>query len=480
MTDLEAEVLTDRWSSQFVFILAAIGAAVGLGNIWRFSAVLGQNGGGAYLIPYFIAVFAFALPLMILEIAMGRRFRGTVVSAFAAIRPRFAIIGWLVCILSFIITSYYLVITGWTLAYLTFSLTGESVSFAAFTGSYQPILFALLCTVITGVIVSAGVQAGIERLVVFLVPLSIGILVIMALYSTTLTGFSAGFDYLFTPDFSVLSDPGIWLAAFGQALFSLSVGEGIMLTYGAYMQQEQDIRKSALIITIADTSVALLAGLVIFPIVFTYGLSPTAGTELAFTTLPVAFVVLPFGRLLSVAFFALLFSAAITTTVAFLEVCVAAVCGATSWSRKKTALILSLILLALTTLPALSYSAMHLTIAGIPVLDFMDETAGTFGLHLTAILMAIVFTSWAPPTLFYGEAGGVTRLNRAIFLLCRYLIPAALIITVATEILGGLHLPIVSWLPGSLFPGRIPLAEGLILVVILIMIAYGIAVRVRK
>ena len=470
----------ERWSSQLAFILAAIGAAVGLGNIWRFSAVLGQNGGGAYLIPYFIAVFVFALPLMILEIGVGRRFRGTVVSTFAAIRPSFGIIGWLVCIVSFLITAYYLVITGWTFAYLTFSVTGAGVSFDAFTGSYTPVLFALACALITGAIVAAGVRAGIERMVVVLVPLSIGILVIMALYSTTLPGFSAGLAYLFTPDFSVLSNPGIWLAAFGQALFSLSVGEGIMLTYGAYMAQDQDIRKSALVITLTDTSVALLAGLVIFPIVFSYGLSPTAGAELAFTTLPVAFAGLPFGRILAIAFFALLFFAAITTTVACLEVCVAAVCGATEWSRKKTATILTGILLAVTLLPALSYSALNLTVAGEPVLDFMDRTAGTLGLHLTAILLAIVFTAFAPPALFYAETGGPTRLNRAIFLLCKYLIPTVLIVTVATEILGGLHLKIAAYLPGTFFPGRFPLVEGLILVGILVVLAALITSLLRR
>lgn len=448
----------ERWSSHIGFVLAAIGAAVGLGNIWRFSAVLGQNGGGAYLIPYFIAVFIFALPLMVLEIAAGRRSRGTVVSAFAAVRPLFAIGGWIVCIVSFLITSYYLVITGWTLAYLTFTVTGTETSFSAFTGSYEPILFALSCAIITGIVVSAGVRKGIERLVVMLIPFCIGILIIMALYSTTLPGFFAGFTFLFSPDFSILADPGIWLAAFGQALFSLSVGEGIMLTYGAYMAQEQDIRLSALVITVTDTSVALLAGLVIFPVVFSYGLSPSSGAELAFTTLPMAFAAIPSGHLLAIAFYAVLFSAAITTTVGCLEVCVAAVRKTTQWSRRKSSVILTLLLLALTLLPALSYSALHLTISGVPVLDFMDETAGTLGLHLTAILLAVAFTWFTPIEAFYEGVGGATRVNHAIFLLCRYLIPAVLIVTVAIEIVSSLHLNVAQYLPGTLFPGRIPLA----------------------
>ena len=344
----------DRWSSHIGFILAAIGAAVGLGNIWRFSAVLGQNGGGAYLIPYFIAVFVFVLPLMVLEITMGRRFRGTVVSAFGAVRPQFRAIGWLLSAISFLILGYYLVITGWTMAYVLFSITGEPVTFAGFTGSYQPVIYAIIAVLITGFIVSAGVREGIERLSVFLIPACVILLGIMAVYSATLPGFPEAMRYLFTPNFSVLLHADIWLAAFGQALFSLSVGEGILLTYGAYMAQEQDIRKAALIITVADFSVALLAGLVIFPVVFSNGLSPSAGSELAFTTLPVAFSVIPAGRLFSVAFFTVLFFAAITSSVAMLEVCVAAVDEATGWTRKKTTVILTALLLPATLLPALS------------------------------------------------------------------------------------------------------------------------------
>lgn len=171
----------ERWSSHIGFILAAVGAAVGIGNIWRFSAVLGQNGGGAYLIPYLIAVFVFALPLMILEIAMGRRFRGTVVSSFGAVRPEFRIVGWLLCAIVFLILSYYLVITGWTIAYTVFSVTGDAVSFSGFTGSYQPVLFAVIAVLLTGIVVSAGVRKGIERISIVPIPVCIIILILMAL-----------------------------------------------------------------------------------------------------------------------------------------------------------------------------------------------------------------------------------------------------------------------------------------------------------
>jgi NSS family neurotransmitter:Na+ symporter len=472
--------IQERWSSHIGFILAAIGAAVGLGNIWRFSAVLGQNGGGAYLIPYFVAVFLFALPLMVLEITMGRQFRATVVGAFAAVRPQFRLIGWFICALSFLITSYYLVVTGWTVAYLAFSAAGETMAFGSFTASFLPLPFVLLAVLLTGVIVSYGVRRGIERVAVVLIPACIALLVIMALFGATLPGFAAGMDYLLTPDFSILSNPRVWLAAFGQALFSLSVGEGILLTYGAYMAEEQDIRKAALVITVADTSVALLAGAVIFPVVFTYGLSPSVGAELAFSTLPVAFSAMPFGRLVATAFFALLVFAAITTSVACLEVCVAAVGRATAWSRRKTTALLTALLLGASLLPAFSYSTPRLTVAGVPVLDFMDETLGTLGLHVAAILLAIAFTWFLSPEKFYAGLGGASPVNRAAFLLCKYLIPAVLIMTVGAELVAGLHGPALSFIPGTQYTGPLFQARSILVIVLVVLVFSRIVKNLMK
>lgn len=470
----------ERWSSHIGFILAAIGAAVGLGNIWRFSAVLGQNGGGAYLIPYFIAVFVFAFPLMILEITMGREFRGTVVSAFGAIRPQFRLVGWFICALSFLITSYYLVVTGWAVAYLTFSTSGEMVPFSSFTGSFLPLPFTAVAVLITGLIVSYGVRSGIERAAVVLIPVCIVILAVMAVFGATLEGFTIGMQYFLTPDFSILVNPGIWLAAFGQALFSLSVGEGILLTYGAYMAEEQDIRKAALLITVADTSVALLAGAVIFPIVFTYGLSPSVGAELAFSTLPVAFSAMPFGPLFATAFFALLVFAAITTSVACLEVCVAAVGETTAWSRQKTTAVLTALILGTSFLPALSYSAVSLEIGGVPVLDFMDETLGTLGLHITAILLAVVFTWYVTPAKFYAGLGGPSPANRVAFLLCKYLIPAVLILTVGAELATGLHGPALSFIPGTQYAGSLIETGGIIVFVLALLAFFVVWNRLKK
>lgn len=325
----------ERWSSRTAFILASVGSAVGMGNIWRFSSVVGQNGGGAYLVPYLTAVFAFALPLMMLELAAGRRLRGDVVTAFGRARPRFRPLGWVVCAVVFSILSYYLVVTGWTLAYVVFSIAGEGVEFADFTSTYRPISYFIVSALMMGAIVSLGIKDGIERATKLLIPFSFLLLLGLAAFSSTLEGFGAGRRYLFTPDFSVLADPLLWAAAFGQAFFSLSVGYGILLTYGDYLDEGVGILNSSLIITVADLGVAILAGLVIFPVVFTYGLEPTAGAELAFSTLPRAFEVMPYGAAFAVAFFALLFSAAMTSAVSMLEVSAASVVAATGISRRR-------------------------------------------------------------------------------------------------------------------------------------------------
>ena len=465
----------ERWSSNIGFILASIGAAVGIGNIWRFSAVLGQNGGGAYLVPYFIAVFVFALPLMILEITMGRQFRADVVGAFRKVRPEFRVIGWLLCAIVFLILSYYLVITGWTVAYTFFSATGSNVVFSGFTGTYLPVIFAIFSVVVTGIIVSIGVQKGIERISVILIPVCIVILVILALFSTTLPGFGEALTYLLTPDFSVLLHADIWAAAFGQAFFSLSVGEGILLTYGSYMAKDQKIPSAALIITVADIGIALLAGVVIFPIVFSYGLSPAIGAELAFTTLPIAFSLMPAGQLFAVAFFAVLFFAALTSSVSMLEVCVAAIEEAAGWARRKTTLVVTGLLLVTTLFPALSYSAMKLSFLGLPVLDLMDETIGSLGLHVAALLLALAFTWFLKEDLFSAYLGGPTRLNRLLFLLCKYLIPVGLLVTIVSQLVNGMEGAASSFIPGTREIGAILQVEGVFLVAFIVLILWTIA-----
>lgn len=459
----------EQWSSKIGFLLAAIGTAVGIGNIWRFSAVVGQNGGGAYLIPYLIAVFLFAMPLMILEISMGRHFRQTVVSAFRSVRPRFSVIGWLFCAILFIILSYYLVITGWTLAYALFSATGTVTTFSRFTTSYEPVIFFIIATLVTGIVVSIGVRKGIEKISFVMVPFCIIILLVMAIIGTTLPGFMDGMRYFLTPDFSVLTNPLIWSAAFGQAFFSLSVGQGILLTYGAYAPTYVRIPPSALIVTVADLMVALLAGTVIFPIVYSFGFTPAIGSELAFSTLPKAFALMPGGQLFAVAFFTVLFFAAVTSAVSMLEVNVAALREALGWTRRRTTILLTAGILALGLPSALSYSAANLTITGVRVLDYLDETVGTLGIPIAALLMSVVFTWFLEKHMLESEIDAGGHLTATVLFLCQYVIPAVLILTTGFRLLSGADFPGTRLFPGADFIGTNAQAAGIAVILILLL-----------
>jgi NSS family neurotransmitter:Na+ symporter len=235
--------------------------------------------------------------------------------------------------------------------------------------------------------------------------------------------------FLFTPRFSVLSDVGIWSAAFGQVFFSLSVGQGIMLTYGSYVDDETNLLNSALLIAVADVGAAIAAGLVIFPIVFSFGLEPTLGTELAFTTLPTAFAAMPFGRIVAVAFFGLLFFAALSSAVSLLEVGIAAATNTTRLSRRRATALLTGGLFVVGLPSALSYSPVGLAVAGRPVLDLIDESVGTFALPLSALLILFVFV-WRL------DLGRVRADLGVVYPLVRYLIPAVLVVVTAAKAVG--------------------------------------------
>jgi neurotransmitter:Na+ symporter, NSS family len=425
----------EKWSSKFGFILAAIGSAVGIGNIWRFSSVVGLNGGGAYLIPFLIAVFLFALPLMMLELLIGRYKKGTVISAFGSVRKQFRILGWIVVSIGFIILSYYLVITGWIVGYLVSSISNSGLEFVDFTALYQPLIYFVFVALITGLIISFGVKRGIQRISTILMPFCFILLIILAIFCTTLSGFGDGINFFLTPDFSVLANPLIWAAAFGQAFFSLSVGSGILLTYGTYLDEKTDIVQSSLIITFADLAVAFLAGIIIFPIVFTFGLAPGMGAELAFTTLPLAFSQIPYyGQILAIAFFLLLFFAALTSSISMLEVSVSSVMEKTSFSRRKTSTILTLLIILVGLPAALSYSSVNLTVFGARILDVLDETLGTIGLPITALLITLVFTWFIQKKVITEELQDSEKWTNLVLYTAKFVIPVILIITTVSQL----------------------------------------------
>jgi NSS family neurotransmitter:Na+ symporter len=424
--------MAEQWSSRLGFVLATVGAAVGLGNIWRFPAVVGRNGGGAYLVPYLLAAFAFAVPLLVLELGVGRDTRADVVGAFRSVRPSFAPLGWLVVGSVLLVLSYYLVLTGWVLSFALGALTGQVPAFAAYTDTWVPVASFLVVAAMTGTVVAGGVTGGIERVSRVVMPVVFVALAGLAVYALTLDGAAAGLEFFLRPRFDALGDPALWAAAVGQVFFSLSVGQGIMLTYGRYVAPETDLVRSALAITVADVGAAMLAGVVVFPVVFTFGLEPTLGTELAFTTLPTAFAEIPAGGLVAVGFFTLLFFAALSSAVALLEVGVAAGVDATGRERRPVAVGLTAGVALLGLPSALSYSPVDLAVAGTPVLDLLDESVGTLGLPVTALVIALVFGHAQPRERLVAQLG-----DRRLVPLVRYAIPAVLGVVLLARVAAG-------------------------------------------
>lgn len=321
------------WSSGYTFILAAIGAAVGLGNIWKFPYVVGVNGGGAFVLVYLVCVFFVAVPILIGELLIGRRGNHSPPIAMANVATdsgrstRWAIVGWMGMLVGFFIATYYSVIAGWTLAYIFKALNGfggatpGDVAGQFDTLQTNPMAMTLWHSVFMVValsIVARGLQGGIERAVKFLMPSLFIMLLVMIGYAAVEGDFKAGVDFLFSTDFSKIT-PDAVLTAVGQAFFSIGVAMGLMMVYGAYVPKSVSLTKSAVIIATADTLVALLAGLMIFPLVFSNGLDPASGPGLIFRTLPTAFAGMSGGAVFGAIFFLLLAFAAVTSLIAIIE-----------------------------------------------------------------------------------------------------------------------------------------------------------------
>ncbi len=321
------------WSSNWTFILAAIGAAVGLGNIWKFPYVVGVSGGGAFVIIYLVAVFLIAIPILIGELLIGRlghRSPPVAVRTVAGESGRsrsWSIIGWMGLIAGFLIATYYSVIAGWTLAYIPKAAGGFGGVPATEVAQQfdllqeDPVMMTVWHTIFITVamfIVARGLNDGIERTVSILMPALFGMMLVMIGYAGIAGDFVAGVDFLFNADFSKIN-AGTVLVAIGQAFFSIGVAMGLMMIYGAYVPESVSLTKSATIIAVADTLVAILAGLMIFPLVFSNGLNPGEGPGLIFKTLPTAFASMPGGQIFGALFFLLLAFAAVTSIIALIE-----------------------------------------------------------------------------------------------------------------------------------------------------------------
>ncbi|MFB6284927.1 MAG: sodium-dependent transporter [Halobacteria archaeon] len=406
-----------QWSSKFGFIFAAIGAAVGLGNIWRFPVVVENNGGGAFLLPYLFCTFFFGVTLMIVEVSGGREWGSDVVTTFRGLKKGW--IGWIIAIVVTLELSYYLVIVGWTFGYIFIAASDFVITFDDFTNTLIPIAFFIGATVLTGYIVSRGVEDGIEKLVQFSIPFLFISLIVMVAFSTQLEKFTEGVSYFLEPDFSALKHPALWAAAFGQAFFSLSVGDGELLTYGSYLGEDSSIPKMSIVITIANFVIAFMVGFIIFPLIYTFHGGPAkveGGRSLAFRILPKIFETIPFGTVFGVIFFIFLFVAAISSAIALFNV------GNAVWvgkgvSQKRSATFMTVLLLVLGFPSALSYSSIGFNPFGMPWLDMMDVDTGTYGLTFSSLLTAVGFT-------WYMKKDIIKK--NAVFYIVKYILPVAL------------------------------------------------------
>lgn len=389
------------FGSKIGVILATVGCAVGLGNIWRFPYMLGENGGAAFLLVYISCILFLGIPVMITEFFIGRYSRKNAAGAFKVMAPgtKWSVIGYNGVAAAFLILGYYAVVSGWTLEYIvqafSGSLEGKNATdfadeFTAFsTGVFRPILWTVVFIALTHIIIISGVKEGIERASKVMMPVLFLILIALCVRSITLPGASEGLTFLFNPDFSKI-DSSVVLSAMGQAFFSLSIGMGCLITYASYFGKQTNLQTTALQVTILDTLVAVLAGVMIFPAVFSFGIEPTTGPELVFITLPNVFEQLPFGNIWSFVFFVLLALAALTSTISLHEVSTAYVHEEYHVSRKKAAVIVSIGVTIVGILCSLSMGVLKsYTLFGLNFFNLLDFVTAKIMLPLGGMMICI-------------------------------------------------------------------------------------------
>ncbi|HPA54855.1 MAG TPA: sodium-dependent transporter [Bacillota bacterium] len=388
----------ENWGSRFGFLMAAAGSAVGLGNIWRFPYLTGMNGGAAFIIIYLGCVALIGLCIMTAEFAVGRRSGLAAVGAYKSVSDKWTFAGALGVLSGFFIMGFYPVVGGWAMAYIAKSFTGllaapEAIGdvFGAFIGApVEPLVWMVIYLVINVLIVAKGIQSGIEAAGKVMMPLLYVLLAAIIFRTASLPGAGEGLKFLFTPDFSKVTGQ-TFLAALGQAFFSLSLGMGCMITYGSYLNKEEKLPANALIVTTMDTSVALLAAVAIFPALFAFGIEPTAGPGLVFIVLPQVFAQMGgVGPIFSALFFVLLFIAALTSSVSLLEVVVAYLIDQHKMARKKAVYITSAIMAVMCMLSSLSMGVMSgFKIFGVGFFDFFDILTDKIFLAVGGGLLAI-------------------------------------------------------------------------------------------
>ena len=460
-------IIVDRqehWNSRFAFIMAAIGSAVGLGNVWRFPFVCYKNGGGAFLIPYFVALFTAGIPLMILEFSIGHMLRGPPPECFRKIGKKFEWIGWWTTLIPFVVASYYVVVMAWCFSYMIYSLDlrwgtnaegfflntflGVTSGPAVIGGFRIPILLSLIAIWISIFIILYKGVSRIGKVVAITVPLPTILLIILTIRGLTLPGALDGVSYYLTPDFSKLLHADVWLAAYAQVFFSLSLAQGILITYASFLKKKSDVTNNAFITSLADAGTSFLAGFTVFSVVGYLALLKgvsieslgIAGPYLTFITYPTAISLLPFAAtIFGMMFYIALLTFGIDSAFSMIEPITMGLHAKWKISKaKSTAIICTLGFLA---------SLIFTTGSGLHWLDIVDHFIANFGLVIVGLIECIAFGYLFRLYSLREHANNVSdiKIGRWWDLLIKFVIPAILIILLSVSLIENITVPYMDY-----------------------------------
>lgn len=426
------------FGGKFSVILVAAGSAIGLGAIWRFPYIAGKHGGAAFLLVFLISVFTVGIPAMIAEFTIGRKTRKNAVGAFRSLSKKWSWLGYNGVLCALLISGYYYIIAGWSLEYIVSSATGGLYSsplsfveqFAQFQGSWRPLFYAVVFVLLTHIIVARGVERGIEKASRIMMPALFVILLIMAVRVAFMPGAIEGYRFFLSPDFEKAFSPDTIMMAIGQAFFSLSVGMGCMVTYASYFKSNNNLVATSFNVALLTLLVSLLAGLVIFPAVFSAGLEPAEGSSLIFVTLPEIFKDMPLASVWSMIFFFLVMLASLTSTISFHEVLTAYFAEEFRMPRKwaaRTTSAISISLSALTISLIFDIDFLGIKLLGVSLVDAFDYVTANIFMPLGAMFTCI-FVSYYMKRSFVSDEmsnyGSIRNfLTPVIVFMLRYITP---------------------------------------------------------
>ncbi len=446
-------VKRDGFGSKLGAIAAAAGSAVGLGNIYRFPCLAGENGGGAFLLIYVLIVLCLGIPIMMAEFYIGRRGGKNPVGSIKELTPKshWNLIGYTGILAAFVVLAFYSTVSGWTLEYIYKAITNYFANkditaieqgFTEFHNNpFRPYMWQVVFMGLTAFIIFKGIKDGVEKYTKILMPALFVILIILCVKSLTMDGASEGLKFLFKPDFSKVNGT-MFLAALGQAFFSLSLGMGALITYGSYISKKDNLATTSLSVVVADTMVAILAGIIIFPAAFSFGIRPEAGAGLAFNTLPMIFDKMAGGYFFCIIFFILLAIAALTSTISLLEVIVTFLTEEHGMKRNTATWFAALVSLFFGIFCTLSLRQDSVFVFGdMTFFDFMDKFSANILLPIGALLI-VIFVAWKmKKESFYDEITNQNTLKIAVkgfvFFIIKYVAPLVIIVIFINQLING-------------------------------------------